>query len=210
MKLLTIILPTILLLISSSLKGHSFEDIVIERPIRRIDVRELFVEYYSNESPNIDKAVDIKLDVSIHNIQKLHKNNEEECIIFVKIHQSWNDHRFNFKGRVTSLPNLEERIWKPNVCIINALNNNNIIEKKVDIFENSTVSFIEIRQLSFPIINNNVTITFEDIPLNINDARNNIIISNIYIKEKLKRIILSHYIENDSNNGDVSLILILK
>uniref|UniRef100_A0A0K0EMT5 Neur_chan_LBD domain-containing protein n=1 Tax=Strongyloides stercoralis TaxID=6248 RepID=A0A0K0EMT5_STRER len=198
-----------LIFISSfSINGHTFEDIIIERPIRRIDARELFVEYYNNEAPVIGKATDITLQLTIYNFQTRQNEGGKEGIIFIKIHQSWKDHRFTFKGRVTSLPDLEERIWKPNICVTNAIDDKTI-SKNVDIFENSTVSYTQLKQLSFPVINGNVTINFEDIPLTTNEVKNTISISEVILNPSVSTKV-SYQIENKNTLNMVSLILKIK
>uniref|UniRef100_A0A0K0F1E9 Neur_chan_LBD domain-containing protein n=1 Tax=Strongyloides venezuelensis TaxID=75913 RepID=A0A0K0F1E9_STRVS len=192
----------------STLNGHAFEDIVIERPIRRIDVRELFVEYYNNEPPIIGQPTDIKLQITLYNFQRHTNEGENGAIVFLKIYQSWSDHRFNFRGRVTSLPDLEERIWKPNVCVTNALNDVTV-SKKVDIFENSTVSFTELKRLSFPIVDGNVTINFEDIPLTTNDVKNNLSITNVILNPSVEKVV-SYQVEESNTKSMVSLTFKIK
>ncbi|CEF62610.1 Neurotransmitter-gated ion-channel ligand-binding domain-containing protein [Strongyloides ratti] len=191
-----------------SIYGHTFEDIIIERPIRRIDVRELFVEYYNNEAPVIGQPTNIKLQLTIYDFQTRQYENSKEGIIFIKIHQSWSDHRFNFKGRVTSLPDLEERIWKPNICVINAFDDK-LISKHVDIFENSMVSYTELKRLSIPVVNGNVTINFEDIPLTENEIQNTLSISKVILKPSVAMKI-SYEVEGNNTQSMVSLILKIK
>uniref|UniRef100_A0AC35UD31 Tubulin alpha chain n=1 Tax=Rhabditophanes sp. KR3021 TaxID=114890 RepID=A0AC35UD31_9BILA len=86
--------------------GHSYDDFVIERPTRRIDARELFLDYYSNESPVIGQATEIKIGLTIHDIQIVPAEGMNFAHLFISQFQSWKDNRFTFKGRITHEPKL--------------------------------------------------------------------------------------------------------